>query len=254
MPKNNTYTSSNDKFIPSASDWNRFYTNWFAKIAKALQRFAPWGIVEDGVEEAFLKLQGLSTERHLEKPLEPLSEIGWFRFICKQAEWIIGQKRDENAKWRSEATTIDELFKKIADMKTDGNLSPRQRNVALKNQKQLLKCLVELEADELAVALPSDGIDGNIFAKKVNALLNEVCKRHSVSKHVRKAYKLYVLEKASAYDVVIEVWGATDSKAEIEERKNNLYQIKNRINGYLADLANEWRRRGGDFRSFLDAA
>lgn len=55
-------------------------------------------------------------------------------------------------------------------------------------------------------------------------------------------------------EVAVEVWGSTDSLAEIAARRNNLFVIKNRVMRLLKDVAADWRLHGGDYSTFVDAA
>ena len=174
-------TSKSPMFIPDADDWARFYRKWFGKIAWLLRRQASKETVEDGVEEAFLKLQGLSSERHLEQALQPLTEKAWFRYILQQAEWIISHERDRNSRWDTDARTIDEVNTKIRAIGEDRQLTPLQRESALRNHRQLLGCLVELEESEESVRLPCDRLDGDLMARKLQALMDEMRARHGIS-------------------------------------------------------------------------
>lgn len=242
------------KFIPTPDEWGVIYDKQFNRLVGWLKRKGGEDAARDSVQSAFEKIIGLS-ECRLEKPLQPLTAKGWVLFVRQQAEWILGHEREKDYRWRSPSKTIDELANELETIRSDTELTPRQREAAYKSRRRLLGYVVGLEEDEARTFPPVDSIlDGDLCSKCFRRLFEEVCRRHRVSDKVREAFRRAVIDEMPPTEVVLAVWGATDSQDEIDARKGNLSRIKNRIIGYLVEFAEEWKRNGGSLSSFLDAA
>ena len=250
----NTPDTDTIKFVPSIKDWAVLYSKWFKRLVSALWKSGKVEAVEDAVQDAFLKVTGLSNNRELRDGLEPMTEAGWFFFVKRQAEWILGQEREKSLKGKTDVSTVDELAKKIVDIKNDSWLSEGSRELSLRRHRQLMTYLVELESRETACSLPSDRLDAERCAQVVRRLVARVCREGGVSDRNRDAFFLYVLDEMSPAEVVARVWGEPASLEEAAERKNNLYVIKNRIIGRLREFAERWRGGGHSAEDFLAAA
>ena len=109
-----THTTNTIKFIPTIKDWEGLYSNWFKRLVNALWKSGRVETVEDAVQDAFLKVTGLSGNRELQDAPEPKTEMEWYGFLKRQAEWILGQEREKNLKWKAEVSTVEELLRKFA--------------------------------------------------------------------------------------------------------------------------------------------
>lgn len=241
------------KFVPTPEEWKLIYARHFARIVDWLKCKCGEDDAKDCVQSAYQKILGLSRSR-LEKPLQPLTVSGWALFVHQQAEWILGHERAKNSQWVSAAETTADLAKEIEGIQNDTELTSRQRADVLRSRRRLLRYLVGLEDAEERSVSPVDSIDGNICAQRFRSLFEAVCNKHRVSAKVREAFLRVVIGEESSTAVVLAVWGYTDDEGEIETRKGNLYRIKNRIIGYLLSFAKEWKRNGGSYNSFLEAA
>lgn len=242
------------KFIPTIKDWEGFYSDWFKRLVNALWKSGRVEMVEDAVQDAFLKVTGLSENRELRDELEPKTEMGWYGFLKRQAEWILGQEREKNLKWKADLSTVEELVKKIETIRKDRELSRSQRELSLRRHRQLMEHLLDLEGQESEMALPSDGLDDGHCREVVRRLIVDVCRASGISDCNRDAFILYVLDEESASEVVSRVWGEPSSLQEAAERKNNLYVIKNRIIWRLRDFAVSWQGGGHSADDFLSVA
>ena len=238
-------THENDeKFIPTIAEWGKLYNDWARKIAKSLWKWGSEGDALDATQEAFLKIEGLSKKYRLEKPLEPMPVGAWYAHVRQQAKWIL---RHENAKaryWSAKANTVDELVRELDEADEDTTCRGRR----------LMGLLVDLEGREAEVEIPGDRLDAEWLWRKVRGLVDNVCRAHGVSMRNRNSVVRYVLDEMPTTEVAVEVWGETDSLAEIAARRNNLFVIKNRVMRLLKDIAADWQSHGGDYSTFLDAA
>ena len=250
----NTQPTDTVKFIPAIKDWERFYANWFKRLVNALWKSGRVETIEDAVQDAFLKVTGLSSCRELRGELEPMTEMGWYCFVKRQAEWILGQEREKNHKWRTDVSTVEELARKIETIRQDSALARTQRELSLRRHRQLMCHLVDQEGQEAEVALPSDRLDEIHCRNVVRQLVADVCRAGGISDRNRDAFVLYVLDEESPSEVVSRVWGEPTSLVEAAERKNNLYVIKNRILSRLREFADSWQGGGRSSDEFLAAA
>lgn len=249
-----THTTNTIKFIPTIKDWEGLYSNWFKRLVNALWKSGRVETVEDAVQDAFLKVTGFSGNRELQDAPEPKTEMEWYGFLKRQAEWILGQEREKNLKWKAEVSTVEELLRKIESVRQDGELSRSQRELSLRRHRQLMQHLVDIEGREAEVALPSDGLDEIHCRDVVRRLIADVCRASGISDRNRDAFILYVLDEVSPSEVVSRVWGEPSSLQEAAERKNNLYVIKNRVIRRLRDFADNWQGGGHSADEFLAAA
>lgn len=248
-----TRPNSPRKYIPTIEEWTTIYKKHFDRLVGWLARKCDKELARDCVQVAFQKIIGLS-ECRLENPLQPLTSAGWVLFVHQQAEWVLGHELEKAYRWRSPAKSVDELAKELEAIRADTGLTPRQRELACKNRRRLLGYIIDLEGDEERSAHAVDALDGNLCSRRFRQLFEAVCDRHRVSDKVREAFRRAVIDGMPSTEVVLAVWGATDSKDEIDARKGNLFRIKNRIIGYLVEFAEEWKRNGGSLSSFLEAA
>ena len=247
----NTHTTNIIKFVPTFKDWEVFYANWFKRLVNSLWKSGRVEAVEDAVQDAFLKVTGLSENRELQGELEPMTEMGWYGFLKRQAEWILGQEREKSLKWKTDVSTVEELVQKIETIRKDSELSQSQRELSLRRHRQLMEHIVDLEGQESEMALPSDGLDDGRCREVVRRRIAEVCREGGISDRNRDAFILYVLDEESPSEVVSRVWGEPSSLEEAAERKNNLYVIKNRIIRRLRDFADTWQGGGHSADEFL---
>ena len=249
-----THTPDTVKFIPTRKDWERFYANWFKRLVRELGKLGRAVMAEDAVQDAFLKMTGLSEHRELRDELVPRTESEWYGFVRHQAEWIFGQMRKQNLKWKADVSTVEELARKIDYIRQDSTLSQGQRELSLRRHRQLMQHLVDVEGREAEAGLPSDDLDEIRCRDVVRRLVEAVCRQSGISSRNCDAFMLYVLDEMSPAEVVARVWGKPASLAEAAERKNNLYVIKNRIFRHLRDFAASWRGGGHSADEFLAAA
>ena len=95
-----THTTNTIKFIPTIKDCEGFYSSWFKRLVNALWKSGRVETVEDAVQDAFLKVTGLSGNRELQGAPEPKTEMEWYGFLKRQAEWILGQERERTSSGR----------------------------------------------------------------------------------------------------------------------------------------------------------
>ena len=234
---NNT-TNEDKAFVPSAADWERFYRDWRTDIVNSLARFESLEVVEDAVQDAFLKMMGLSENRSLERELGPMDEGGWRAYLLKQAKWILGQEREKNRRWKPEGTTIAEMSALLVEGERDVLQSATQRRLNRCRRRQVMEYLIMQE--ESQPASPSDSLDTRHLRESVRRLVDRVCRTAGISSRTREAFILYVLDELSPAEVVRRVWGAPSSLKEADVRRNNLYVIKNRVIRLLRAAVAQW--------------
>lgn len=239
-----TKHENDEKFIPSIAEWGKLYDTWAKKIAQSLWKWGSGEDALDAVQEAFLKIMGLSKKYRLEKPLEPMPIGAWYAHVRQQAEWILRHENEKVRYWRSKANTVDELVRELDEADEDAKCRGHR----------LMGLLVDLEGREIEAELPGDRLDAEWLWRKVRTLVDNVCRTHGVSSRNRNAFVRYVLDEIPTAEVAIQVWGATNSLVEIAARRNNLFVIKNRVMRLLKDVAADWRAHGGDYSTFLEVA
>lgn len=208
------------KFIPSAAEWNRYYAKWFDPMVSSLWSFGSPSDVRDAVQDAFLKVLGLSDRYHLEGELEPRTESGWYGFIVQQAKWMLGHARVADGAWRSDVDTIKELEKNVrACVKSGRNDGGR-----------LLKYLVvqEGEQDDL-MRLPYDRMEESELQWLVREFVSRVAKKHGMAFRNYKAFMMHVLDEFTLDEIVDRIWGRGVSAAKRAQYKGDLYVIKSRM-------------------------
>ena len=233
---------NDEKFIPTVAEWGMLYAAWSRKIVRSLRKWGSEADAADATQEAFLKLMGLSKKYRLERPLASMPSEAWRAHVRQQARWILGHENEKTRYWRAKANTVDELARELDEADEDAKCRSRR----------LMGLLVEQEGRETEAEIPGERLDAERLRSKVRALVDEVCRAHGVSARNRNAFVRYVLDEAPAAEVAVEVWGATDSLAEIAARRNNLFVIRNRVMCHLKDAAANWQSRGCDCAAFLD--
>lgn len=235
---------NDEKFIPTIAEWGKLYNTWAKKIAKSLWKWGSEADALDATQEAFLKIMGLSKKYRLEKPLEPMPIGAWYAHIRQQAKWILCHENVKDRYWCAKANTINELVRELDEADEDTKCRGRR----------LMGLLVDLEGREAEAEIPGDRLDAEWLWCKVRGLVDNVCRAHGVSLRNRNAFVRYVLDEMPTVEVAVEVWGTTDSLAEIAARRNNLFVIKNRVMRLLKDVAADWQLHGGNYSTFVDAA
>ena len=75
------HTTDTIKFVPTIKDWEGLYSNWFKRLVNALWKSGRVETVEDAVQDAFLKVAGLSGNRELQGVPEPKTAMEWYGFL-----------------------------------------------------------------------------------------------------------------------------------------------------------------------------
>lgn len=240
------------KYIPSGEEWAELYTEWHDEIVESLFGWGSKAEVADAVSDAFFKLAGISDRLNLSKPLEPKTRKNWWNSIRIQAKGVLGHERRRNH-WASKCDTVEELSKDIRrGEKRSNNLSRTERE-DLCHARQLMGLLVEREGEERMIAMPGERMDAEQFNEGIRRFVAKICSSHGIKRENYLAFVRYVLDDCSAYEVAQEIWGPTDSLAELARRKNVLFVNKNKVLGWLKRFARDWKKsRGGSYRSFVE--
>ena len=82
-------SKNTEKFIPTNEQWGELYALWFKRLTKSIARFTSWSMAEEAVQEAFLKVIGLSETLHLSKELAPRTVGEWYSFVFWQARGVL---------------------------------------------------------------------------------------------------------------------------------------------------------------------
>lgn len=212
------------KFIPSVAEWNRYYAMWFDHIASSLWSCGSGDVVRDAVQNAFLKVLGLSDRYHLDGELQPRTESGWYGFIVQQAKWMLGHTRVADGAWRSDVDTIKELEKSVRTGEKSG------RN----DGSRLLKYLIGLDgAQEDLVRHPYEQMEADELRRSVREFVARVANKHGMASRNYKAFVKHVLDEFTPDEVVDLIWGRGVSAAKRAQCKGDLYVIKSRMLGWL---------------------
>ena len=82
-------SKNTEKFIPTKDQWGELYALWFKQLTKSLARYASWSTAEEAVQEAFLKVMGLSRTLHLSKELKARTTGEWYSFVFWHARGVL---------------------------------------------------------------------------------------------------------------------------------------------------------------------
>ena len=88
-----------ERFIPTEKEWGELYALWFKKLTKSIARSASWTTAEDAVQEAFLKVMGLSRTLHLSKELTARTADEWYSFVLWQSRGVLSNMRAKSARF-----------------------------------------------------------------------------------------------------------------------------------------------------------
>lgn len=219
-----TQNTETEKFIPTAGEWNQYYVKWFDRIVGSLWSYGSPSDVRDAVQDAFLKVLGLSNRYRLDGELEPHTESGWYGFIVQQAKWMLGHAREADGAWRSDVDTVKELEKSVRTGVKSG------RN----DGSRLLKYLIELDgAQEELVRLPYEQMEADELRRSVREFVARVANKHGMAFRNYKAFVKHVLDEFTPDEVVDLIWGRGVSAAKRAQCKGDLYVIKSRMLGWL---------------------
>lgn len=95
-----------ERFIPTEEEWGELYALWFKKLTKAIARYTSWLMAEEAVQEAFLKVMGLSRTLHLSKEITARTIGEWYSFVLWQARGVLSNMRAKSARF----CALDETF------------------------------------------------------------------------------------------------------------------------------------------------
>lgn len=215
---------ANEKFIPTAGEWNQYYAKWFDRIVSSLWSYGSTSDARDAVQDAFLKILGLSNRYRLEGELEPHTESGWYGFIVQQAKWMLGHAREADGAWRSDVDTVKELEKSVQTGEKSG------RN----DGSRLLKYLIEQDGvQEEFMCLPYDRTEAEESRRSVREFVARVANKHGMSSRNYKAFVMHVLDEFTPDEIVDQIWGRGVSAAKRVQYKGDLYVIKSRMLAWL---------------------
>lgn len=99
-----TNSKNEERFIPTNEQWGELYALWFKKLTKSLARYASWSTAEEAVQEAFLKVMGLSETLHLSKQLTAHTVGEWYSFVFWHARGVLSNLLAKSARF----TQLDE--------------------------------------------------------------------------------------------------------------------------------------------------
>ena len=102
-----THTTDTIKYIPTIKDWEGLYSTWFKRLVNALWKSGRVETVEDAVQDAFLKVTGLSENRELQGVPEPKTEMEWYGFLTNR---VIRRLRDFADNWQGGGHSADEFL------------------------------------------------------------------------------------------------------------------------------------------------
>ena len=95
----NTQHEETEMFIPTLEQWGELYDLWFKLLVASLASYASQLDCEEAVQEAFLKVMGLSQNLKLRKPLEPRTLNEWYRFVQWQARAVLSHMKAKALKY-----------------------------------------------------------------------------------------------------------------------------------------------------------
>ncbi len=92
-------SKSKEKFIPTKEQWGELYALWFKLLTKSLARYTSWSTAEEAVQEAFLKVMGISETLHLSKELTARTVGEWYSFVFWHARGVLSNIRAKSARF-----------------------------------------------------------------------------------------------------------------------------------------------------------
>ena len=92
-------SKSKEKFIPTNEQWGELYALWFKQLTKSIARYTSWSMAEEAVQEAFLKVMGLSEALHLSKELTARTVDGWYSFVFWHARGVLSNLCTKSARF-----------------------------------------------------------------------------------------------------------------------------------------------------------
>lgn len=203
--------TNNDKpFIPTAEQWGVFFDKWHEKMAKSLWKSGNEHDCRDAVQEAFLKVSGLSDHLHLKDPLTPKVEGCWYAFVRYHAKGILSNYHQH----QSHFEPIQE-WKAMEGSFEEDDWGDVDDSAALKSPAGVGK------------------IDGGWLRVEVRNTVEAICREAGVSDRNIQAFVMNVLEEQSGDEVVYNLPEILNA--------NNLYAIKHRIMNLLQASAERFR-------------
>ena len=183
---------NDEPFIPSLESWGELYTQWYDQLVKALVWFASAAMsdVEDAVQEAFLKIMGLSPNLKLQKPLEPKTLKQWYGFVWWQARSILSHMSIRAAKFKllpdpdmfpSRQTNRERRlsFLRWCICQAVAEVCKKRRDAEAKARAFIMYELDEMSADEVVAAVPEVLNPNNFYGlcKKIREALAKEAKK-----------------------------------------------------------------------------
>ena len=192
--------NDNEQFIPTLERWVELYSQWFKLLVRALGMFASKPDCEEAVQEAFLKVMGLSPNLKLRKPLQPKTLKEWHGFLYWQARGILGHMQSKAARFELKETLEGpsmltnrvgrlEYLRRVICKAVD-EVCRHWQDAEAKARAFVMFELDEVSAEEVVAAVPEILNPNNLYqiCSRVRlALAREACRPNSYMARLRSA-------------------------------------------------------------------
>jgi len=206
--KNNKLTNHTKPFIPTMAEWAMFFAAWHKRLEASLRKSGSMAACEEAVQEAFIKVLGLSDHLHLAKPLMPKTEDQWYAFLYYQAKARLscynqqGKRFVQLTEWWNDEEALDEDGWGVAE-----------------------------DSSEPAATMPMTR-DRTWVRDEFRKVFADLCRSAGVKDCNHRAFVRFILDEKSGSDVVAEIPEILNA--------NNLYQVKKRIMNLLMASADRF--------------
>ncbi|MDO5320363.1 MAG: hypothetical protein Q4G65_17185 [bacterium] len=137
--------------------------------------------IEEVIHDTFADMSaGLS-------PLPPpMTMQALFHWMRKRVKWNYSHIREANARFAFKGATPKEIEVLIKEVKNDPTLSPRQRNLSLRNLQRQLELLVAVPDRDHGIHIHR--LDRKIVRKEIKRIVHTIFKEHRVSTKCEGAF------------------------------------------------------------------
>lgn len=192
--------NDDEPFVPTLECWGELYSRWFKLLVRALGMYASKSDCEEAVQEAFLKVMGLSPNLKLRKPLEAKTLKKWYGFLWWHARGILAHMQGKAARieLREEIEGCSTLTNRVGRAeylrrvicKAVDEVCGHWQDAEAKARAFVMFELDELSAEEVVAAVPETLNPNNLYqiCSRVRlALAREARKPDSYMAHLRSA-------------------------------------------------------------------
>ena len=192
--------NDNEQFISTLERWVELYSQWFKLLVRALGMYASKFDCEEAVQEAFLKVMGLSPNLKLSKPLKPKTLKKWYGFLWWHARGILAHMQGKAARFELKETLEGpsmltnrvgrlEYLRRVICKAVD-EVCRHWQDAEAKARAFVMFELDEVSAEDVVAAVPEMLNPNNLYqiCSRVRlALAREACRPNSYMARLRSA-------------------------------------------------------------------